>query len=118
MKAEDFKDFEACSKKFSFNKIPYFKVASLRFTQSLSEVEYKLNHADDFIRETLKPDRAIARRTRGSEIPGNTTFSKSIILALEPKVLSSKNSLSEDKIKAIKKMMAGCMPDLDKKYFA
>lgn len=43
-------------------KIPFSKVASLRFTQILSEVEYKLSHADNFISETLKPDRATVRR--------------------------------------------------------
>lgn len=43
-----FIDFESCAKKLSFKNIPFSQVAALRFTQSMSEVEFKLTHADDF----------------------------------------------------------------------
>lgn len=110
---EDFKDFESCSKKFAYHQIPFSKVVAVKFTQNLWEVEYKLQFENDFIKKSLHPERGTVRGRRTSE-----TRVTPMILNIKPKVLNAKNSLSDDKIKALKKMMNGCMPDLDKKYFS
>ncbi|KAL1510048.1 hypothetical protein ABEB36_004704, partial [Hypothenemus hampei] len=62
MEKEDFKDFETCAKDLSFHKVPFSKVAVLRFTQNPAEIEFKLKHVDEFVKENLKPHRAAARR--------------------------------------------------------
>ncbi|XP_031355412.1 uncharacterized protein LOC116179702 [Photinus pyralis] len=111
MRDEDFKDFEKNAKRLSFNKIPFSKVAALQFTQNLFEVGYKLKHGDDFVMQTLKNDRALG-------IPSRRNKETTSVLDLKPKTLIPKNSLPEEKIKAIKKMIDSCMPDIDKKYFS
>ena len=102
LKDEDFKDFEGCAKKLAFDKIPFSKVASLKFTQNLTKVGYKLSHAEEFRKETLKDVMAkVMRRRNGKFEPNNT--SQSIIMTLKPKILPFKNTLSTEKIKALKK---------------
>lgn len=121
MQDNDFKDFESCAKKLSFNKIPFSKIATIKFTQSFSEVEYTLRHGEAFNKETLKATRAKAlpRRNKNQLTVDSHQSPQSIIMTLNPKVIVPKNTLPQEKIRAIKKMMSsGCMPDLDKKYFS
>lgn len=138
MKNDDFKDYESCSKQLAFKKIPFSKVASLKFSQNVAEIEYKNSHSEEiFTKVSLRPQISQGLRnsggpkTRGGpKMRGGSTRGRggtriatnrnkpSTILNLKPKVVPIRNELSKEKVAAIKKMISSCMPDIDKQYFS
>lgn len=54
MQKLDFKNFQACAATLNFKQVPFTKVVTLDFTQSLYEVSFKTSHCDDFKTINLK----------------------------------------------------------------
>lgn len=103
MKARHFKDFKACTGLLDYKKVPYSKVKCLKFTQSFFELEYKTSYID---KNWTKINLKSSVRTR--------TASVSIVPT--PKPADVKNSISAEKISAIKAMM-NHMPEVDRQYY-
>lgn len=105
MKADHFKDFKTCAGQFDYKKVPYSKVKSLRFSQAFFELEYKISFiGESWIKVNLK-----------SSTPRTRTAAASLIVPI-PKLADIKNSISAEKISAIKAMLTH-MPEVDRQYY-
>lgn len=105
MKADHFKDFKTCAGQFDYKKVPYSKVKSLRFSQAFFELEYKISFIGErWIKVNLK-----------SSTPRTRTAAASLIVPI-PKLADIKNSISAEKISAIKAMLTH-MPEVDRQYY-
>lgn len=97
MRIKDFKDYKSA---FNYKVIPFSKVKALKFTNSFTEVEYKVSHQSlNWEKVSIRP----LQKTRSMNV-------------MAPKVVKEKKTLSAEKVKAIKSMYPW-MPQVDKEYF-
>lgn len=115
MKDDDFFNYEECSSKLKYSKVPFTKVSVLKFTSNnLYEVSYKISHICDEYQQAVIWDVVVPPLTRKSKkLEENRS---PLLTALKPQVLPKKNEFAKEKIEAIKKMFPS-MPERDKEFY-
>ena len=94
MRSEDFKDYKLCVSSLNYKVIPFSKVKALKFTNSFTEVEFKVSH------QSLNWEKVSIR-------PRQTTRSMNEILKA-PKVSKEKKFYLQKKLKPSKVCTLGC----------
>lgn len=106
MQATDFRDYSTASKLFNYKEVPFSKVSTLRFTQSLPEIQYKLCHRETaLLTVNIRLSERAHRNSKGKE--DNNT---SVFITSRSKVVTIKPVLSAEKIKDFKLMLKFMAP--------
>lgn len=108
MNSSDFKDFSASTREFSFKDVPFTQLTSIRFTQSLHEIEYQINFNTPWINVNLNRKERKSRKS--------TEVKYKVCTLHEPQTLNRNPKLPAKKIQDIVDMMP-YMPSVDQNYF-
>lgn len=112
MKPSDFKDYAVTAKLFNYKDVPFTQVASVKFTQSYSDVFYKTSH------DPLEPENC--GNIKHNETPNRKTKKKSQqplnVFSIKPSVSRFSQEISKEKQKDIKAAFP-YMPLIDREYY-
>ncbi|KAJ4435584.1 hypothetical protein ANN_18200 [Periplaneta americana] len=104
----DFKDFSTTAKLLNYKIVPFTKIASIKFSQILHEIEYKLTHHPN--------EEAVLVNIRYLESKRRTGSVQDVTQVI-PKPARRNKELPNEKQKDLKEMLK-YMPEHDKEYYS
>ncbi|CAH0558805.1 unnamed protein product [Brassicogethes aeneus] len=115
MKQTDFYNFEQCSSKLNYAKVPFTKVSQLKFEKSdINMISFKIGHCSEF--QIVSIYNTIPRGIRSRKSKDAQPNAVPLLATIIPKVLSNPEPLAPGKVLAIKKMMTA-MPQVDQDFY-
>lgn len=114
MRETDFYDYASTAKLLNYKNVPFSKVAVLKFTRILPEVQYKLNHSQSEF-ETVNIRHLERPRRCGSQKEQKKDPLPQVFLA-RPPVIRKTTLISAAKVNDLK-LMLKFMPPEDQEYY-